>query len=302
MCDMLSEVQGLPAGMTARLGTRADADAILRLLQQWDLAELGEIDTDLTDVLLRLSEGTGETSRTAVLVWAKGQPFAAGFLSDDEGEVYVRPNDPAAAQVEQALLRWLVQTAERNAAQLRMQVFANASERQARYAQAGLGYAHSVFQYRRSLTDVPDPVWPEGVDIQHWVPERDARDVHTLIRAAFREVPGHPDWTWSSWSGQFLDRRDTDVITVREHGRLVGAAVLSCYDNYGHLPELAVHQSCRGRGLGKALLAASFRQFAAHGLPEVRLSVYASNQAALHLYTEAGMTVFSEWQLWTRPG
>jgi ribosomal protein S18 acetylase RimI-like enzyme len=65
--------------------------------------------------------------------------------------------------------------------------------------------------------------------------------------------------------------------------------------------QLAVHRSSRGRGLGKALLLASFQHFAAQGQSEVRLGVYASNPTALHLYAEAGMTLLTEWQLWIRP-
>jgi ribosomal-protein-alanine N-acetyltransferase len=81
----------------------------------------------------------------------------------------------------------------------------------------------------------------------------------------------------------------------------VGAAVLPSYDTYGHVRQLAVHPGSRGRGLGKALLRASFQHFAARGQSEVRLGVYASNPTALRLYTQAGMTLLTEWQLWTRP-
>jgi GNAT superfamily N-acetyltransferase len=298
---MSVDMPDLPAGMTARPGARQDADAVLALLQAWDRAETGEIDTDLADVLTRLAELNDDLSPPATLVWAGDQLIAAAFLSGDEGEVYAQPHHPAAAALEEALSRWLRQQADRSGRRLSLMVSADAAERQARYARAGLQYAHSIFQFRRPLTDVPTPVWPPGVVVADWAPERDARDVHALIRTAFRDVQGQPDRDWPSWSAAVLDRTDTDVLTVRDGGRLVGAAVLSSYDSYGHVRQLAVARSSRGSGLGKALLLASFQRFASRGLPEVRLGVYASNRTALALYVGAGMTLLTEWQVWMRP-
>src|SRR4051812_38258956 len=99
--------------MTARPGTRPDADAVLLLLQEWDSAETGEIDTDLADVLLRLPDTAASAMPMAMLVEAEAELVAAAFLSGDEGEAYVRPRHPDAAAVEQTLLHWLGREAER---------------------------------------------------------------------------------------------------------------------------------------------------------------------------------------------
>jgi ribosomal protein S18 acetylase RimI-like enzyme len=215
--------------------------------------------------------------------------------------VYVQPRHPDAATLEVALPRWLRQQADRSGRRLSLQVSADAGERQARYARAGLQYAHSIFQFRRPLTDVPEPVWPPGLAVADWAPERDARNVHALIRTAFSDVQGQPDRDWPTWSAAVLDRTDTDVLTVHDAGRLVGAAVLSSYDSYGHVRQLAVERSIRGSGLGKALLLASFHRFATRGLSEVRLGVYASNRTAQNLYEGVGMTLLTEWQVWMPP-
>jgi ribosomal protein S18 acetylase RimI-like enzyme len=295
------DLPNLPVGMTSRPGTRRDADAVLPLLQEWDFAETGEIDTDMADVLMRLPDADAGELPTALLVWADAELVAAAFLSEDEGEVYVRPRHPDGAAVEQTLLRWLAARAAQAGRRLSMMASVSAAERQARYAKAGLAYAHSIFQYSRPLMDLPDPMWPPGFDVQDWAPERDARDVHALIRVAFREVQGQPDLDWPSWSRSVLGRADTAVLIVRDSGRIVGAVVLNSYDTYGHVRQLAVDQGRRGQGFGKALLLTSFQRFAAGALPEVRLGVYASNRTALELYTGAGMTLLTERQVWLRP-
>jgi ribosomal protein S18 acetylase RimI-like enzyme len=295
------DMPDLPVGLTARPGAKRDADAVLGLLQAWDRAETGEVDTDLADVLARLPEPNADPFPTATLVWAEDQLVAAAFLTGDEGEVYVQPRHPGAAPLEEALARWLSQQADRSGRRLSLMASADAAERQARYARAGLRYAHSIFQFRRPLTDVPEPVWPPGLVVADWAPVRDARTVHALIRTAFRDVQGQPDRDWPSWSAAVFDRTDTDVLTVHDAGRLVGAAVLSSYDSYGHVRQLAVDQSSRGSGVGKALLLASFQRLAGRGQPEARLGVYASNRAAQNLYVGAGMTLLTEWQVWMRP-
>ena len=291
----------LPAGMSARPANPTDAEVVLGLLRDWDRAETGEVDTDLADVQQRLSVDSGDSSSAALLVESGGYLVAAAFLAGDEGEVYVRPRHPDGAAVEEELVRWLRLETDRTGHRLTLMVSVDAVERQARYAAAGLAYAHSILQYQRPLIELPEPVWPAGVSLQDWTPERDARHVHALIRTAFRDVRGQPDRDWPSWSAAFLTRPDTDVLTVRENGRLTGAAVLSSYDNYGHVRQLAVDQGSRGHGLGKALLLASFQRFAGRALPEARLGVYATNRTALSLYAGAGMTLLSESQVWTRP-
>jgi GNAT superfamily N-acetyltransferase len=295
---MASDVPGLPAGMTSRPPCRGDADAVLDLLQHWDLDELGEIDTDIYDVLLRLPDSVQDRSPTAMSIWTGDALCAAAFLAE-EGEVFVRPDNLHLAAIENSLLYWLSAEASRIGRPLSMMVSADAIERQGRYAAAGLRYAHSILQYRRPLSDLPEPEWPSVVSLGRWVPERDARDVYALIHDAFLDVPDQSERAWPMWSARILDRTDTEVLTIREDDVLIGAAVLSNYGSYGHIREVAVRRSGRGRGLGRALLLASFQHFAGLGVSEARLGVYASNKAALHLYVGTGMTLMDEWQMWT---
>ncbi len=59
----------------------------------------------------------------------------------------------------------------------------------------------------------------------------------------------------------------------------------------GMIQNLAVLDGCRGRGIGKALLAAAMFGFEKAGLKLVQLEVSASNTPAIRLYHAAGFQV-----------
>ena len=77
-------------------------------------------------------------------------------------------------------------------------------------------------------------------------------------------------------------------------GRAVGVAV--CFPGYStfqaapllNVHDLAVHESARGRGIGRALLAAVKEDAAALGCCRVTLEVYGDNSTARRLYERAG--------------
>jgi GNAT superfamily N-acetyltransferase len=59
----------------------------------------------------------------------------------------------------------------------------------------------------------------------------------------------------------------------------------------GMIQNLAVIDGCRGRGVGKALLAAALTGFRDAGLASAQLEVSAKNSRAVHLYHGAGFVV-----------
>ena len=57
--------------------------------------------------------------------------------------------------------------------------------------------------------------------------------------------------------------------------------------------DIEILPECRGRGFGRALLAAAESEAAAHGVDSVGLNVFGSNQVARNLYESAGYTISS---------
>jgi ribosomal protein S18 acetylase RimI-like enzyme len=79
--------------------------------------------------------------------------------------------------------------------------------------------------------------------------------------------------------------------------RLTGSAVMTVPDRIkqrhkGHIVAVYVAPDQRGRGLGKALIAALIAHAKAVGLRQVTLSVTVSNDAAHALYRAAGFTTY----------
>jgi ribosomal protein S18 acetylase RimI-like enzyme len=65
---------------------------------------------------------------------------------------------------------------------------------------------------------------------------------------------------------------------------------------------MGVREAYRGRGIGKALLLASFRMFEERGSKRVSLGVDAGNATgATELYEKAGMRVEQRHELYQRP-
>jgi ribosomal protein S18 acetylase RimI-like enzyme len=78
------------------------------------------------------------------------------------------------------------------------------------------------------------------------------------------------------------------LLILEEDGQVIGS-VMAGYDGHrGWINYLAVRPDCRGRGLGRDLMAAAEGRLRALGCPKVNLQVRASNQAAVEFYRRIG--------------
>lgn len=82
---------------------------------------------------------------------------------------------------------------------------------------------------------------------------------------------------------------------VRFHGHIVAYAMLRGWDEGFAVPSFGgcTHPALRDAGLGKFLLAHAIDESRAAGAMHLRLSVYRSNQRAVHIYEKFGF-VFSD--------
>src|SRR6185312_339269 len=73
--------------------------------------------------------------------------------------------------------------------------------------------------------------------------------------------------------------------------RVVGA-VMAGYDGHrGWINYLAVHPSCRRRGLGRTLMAEAERSLKAAGCPKINLQIRPENRGAVAFYERLGFAV-----------
>ena len=103
----------------------------------------------------------------------------------------------------------------------------------------------------------------------------DAAGHEMALREATPTPEGSPEgrWTYLAQAG----------------GMVVGKVDVSIYDNNAWIYGLGIRPECRGRGLGRALLAVTLALLAKRNPQRVLLEVEADNERALGLYTASGL-------------
>lgn len=110
----------------------------------------------------------------------------------------------------------------------------------------------------------------------------DLRGVARLERECFSQP-------WSeSGLGVAMDNGRSVFIVARRGGRLAGYAGMQCVLDEGYVENVAVFESERRSGVGRALLDALTRAAREKGLRFLTLEVRASNSAAIALYAAGG--------------
>lgn len=135
---------------------------------------------------------------------------------------------------------------------------------------------------------------PPGVTIRSSVDPDDDRVVHRLLEDTFVGHFGIDPMPFEAWRREFKNELyDPSLVLLAElDGQLVGIATSWMPEGLGWVGELGVLAAHRGRGIGTALLRASFAALAARGVTVVRLNVDAENATgARRLYGAVGMTV-----------
>lgn len=143
---------------------------------------------------------------------------------------------------------------------------------------------------QRRLHDCPpDPIWPDGLHLDHFS-DGTAREAHVLLELAYASGGGQvPDFeTWWAALSQDSEYAPGLCFPVRDgDARLVAFA--QCWTS-GFVKDFAVHPHWQRRGIGRSLLLHIFRTFQTRGAPAVSLKVEAGNRRALIFYEKIGMT------------
>jgi GNAT superfamily N-acetyltransferase len=150
----------------------------------------------------------------------------------------------------------------------------------------------------------PDPVFPEGLRIEPFSTEL-AEGFHAALEEAFADHWEYQPEPFEDWWKRQLAKPDHDPslwFLVRSQD-LVAAATRNDPERSGGgwIGALGVRQAWRGRGLAKALLLHSFREFHRRGKRRVGLGVDSENATgATKLYESVGMVVDTEQVVWEK--
>jgi mycothiol synthase len=150
----------------------------------------------------------------------------------------------------------------------------------------------------------PDPSLPQGLRIEPFS-SGSARAFHAALEEAFEGHWEHEAEPYEEWWRRQLAKPDHDPslwYLVRD-GEEVAAATRNDPERSGGgwIGALGVRPAWRGRGLAKALLLHSFREFHRRGQRRVGLGVDSENATgATQLYERVGMVVDSEQVVWEK--
>ncbi|MDX6505712.1 MAG: mycothiol synthase [Gaiellaceae bacterium] len=165
------------------------------------------------------------------------------------------------------------------------------------YEREGWQLVRHSFQMRIELDDkVPAPEWPAGLTVRNARPG-EAEKIHEAQMDAFADHWDFRPQTFEHWRSFTVDRTDFDPALwwlVEDGNELAGLSLnqwhFSGDPQFGWVGILGVRPPWRRRGLGKALLLHSFRDFRERGATRVGLGVDAENTTgAVRLYEGAGM-------------
>jgi mycothiol synthase len=148
-----------------------------------------------------------------------------------------------------------------------------------------------------------EPAIPEGIVFE---PLRAGteRAVFDASEEAFRDHWDHVPHDYGEWRAWMLDREDSDPsvwVIAWDGDEIAGGSLNAVEDGDAWVGVLFVRRPWRRRGLGSALLKASFDEFRKRGVKRALLGVDAENPTgATRLYEQAGMRVAHEERLYRK--
>jgi mycothiol synthase len=297
-----------PPGYAVRPATWHDLEAVGTLLRAADLADLGEVDFSIEELKDDWRQPQLDMASDTWLVTSDGQACAYTWLlgrnshRDLDSWGVVHPGHRG-----RGLGTFLLDVVERRAAEHAALALAGESatlllhtlgvDTAARALLEGRGFqlARHFWRMDISFEEPPSPPAPvAGITIETFRRDKDERPVYEAFEEAFADHFGYVPRSFEDWSTVRLqDGFDPGLWFVAREGReVVGALAGRTLEEGGWVTTLGVRKSCRGRGIGEALLRHSFVEFHRRGLTRASLSVDAGNDTgAVILYERAGMHV-----------
>lgn len=284
------------------------AQRVLDLQVRGDIAEYGESDSDMTDLLheweemdlaqdawLACDAAGNLAGYAAVVPWGPGLRYM----------VHVDPpvGDPelGGALLARCMARGRALAPGKTA--LAYIAHVNARDRET-LLQAGFQTTRYHFQMRIRLDGALEaPAWPAGITVRTAAVGQDEPAVYALIEAAFTR-PGRAPQSFEDWQAAMLraDIFDPTLWFLAFAGEeLAGACLCYHYPDGGWVRQLGVADNWRRQGLGGALLLHAFHEFKRRGAGNVGLGVAGDNPNACALYEKIGMRRARQYDEYTRP-
>jgi mycothiol synthase len=195
----------------------------------------------------------------------------------------------------------------------RVGIYSKAEKPKKLFEDMGYGYIRSSYRMLIELDGpVPEPVWPEGLNLRTYNSETDAEAVYRAVNESFRDHFGFVEEPFEEGFKRFkhfmtdYEGFDPTLWFLAMDGEEIAGISLcrpKSYDDpdLGWVGTLGVRRNWRKRGIGLALLRHSFNELYRRGKHKVGLGVDAENlTGALRLYENAGMHVHNAFDLYEK--
>lgn len=302
----------LPDGYRARPSRAADIDGVLAVLHARDLLEVGHPDSTPAFVEDAWRDPRFDVETDTLVVEAPDGTLAAyADVTHLDHPAYVTawaPIHPAhrARGIGTAVLGWVeTRAALAPAHALHQHADGGDEAGHALLARAGYRQVRTHLHMIHELDGPVDAPPPQGITIRP-MREGDERAIHEVVQESFAEhfaLTVEPfDLWWGEWRGDPLF--DPELFLLAEHAEAGAVGVACDFEDHGvgWVGDLGVRRAWRGRGIAKALLAASFDAFRDRGLTTAKLNVDAENETgAAGLYRTMGMREHRRFLVFEKP-
>jgi len=298
--------------VTLRPPREDEFDALLELMNAHQLAAFGEADYTADDFRTWLTTPYVDVERDLRVLEREGKLIGYADVDPTRDEpprwwcdVKVDPQADA-GEVVAELVAWLDERAERG----RLRVWTSETDLRIGRAFRELGFEPVRHSYRMEIDltgAAREPSWPEGISVRTATAD-DNRAVYEASVEVWRDTNDPIDDTFEEWAHWHVERQSYDPslwLLAQDGEELAGFALcrLDPVDqNAGYVSLLGVRRPWRRRGLGEALLLASFEAFRGRGFTRGTLGVDAASvTGATRLYERAGMRVYRDTAFLERP-
>ena len=288
----------LPAGLTARPLTPADAAAVTAVMAAQELADVGEVVIEEADIVADWQRPGYDVSASTIGVFDGEQLIAyAESGPAGRGDAAVHP-DHRGRGIGTGLAGWMQEKAREQGQSVVGMPVPQGSPGDALLEALGyrVRWNSWVLQLPEGAT-IPARPLPDGYAVREARPE-EYEEVWTVQEDAFLEWSVRERETFEEWEASVRLRPGFEPWNLRvvtgPDGDVVAMAVIQLNESCGYIARLATRKDQRGRGLAQALLVDAFAAAAEHGATTSELSTD-SRTGALSLYEKVGMKVTSNW-------
>lgn len=287
----------LPAGLTARPLTLADAGATAALIVAEELHDVGVAEIEEADIIADWQRPSFDLGSSTLGVFDGAQLVAYAEVSSTFSTAAVLPTHRRRG-IGTALADWMRSTSRARGESTLGTTVAEHTPAQALLTKLGYEPKRSAWDFElTSIDGLAAAEAPAGIDLRT-ATETEHEAVWTVIEDAFLEWADRARRSFGDWSARAVERPGFQPWHARvavEGDTVIAAAILAARDGGGvSIEQLATRKDHRGRGLGTALITDAVRVSAAHGARQWTLQTD-SRTGAKDLYERVGLQVRSTW-------